>query len=978
MINRFWRWLTVDEPDPKPVHVERFGDKDVDAAPGLALFAENVERRNLCQYIRDYIGIYADQREQLVERLFLRFALYVGDLQASELHHHSVPYGLLDHSLEVAQKIVKKLSASGYSVSPDYATNYREKPPWLYAALVASLFHDLGKVLDLEVETPDKTDHWNPYVEPLAAFCRRNRLTKTGRDFWSYRKGRGYNSHAWHGSMLFPLVLPPQATAYLGQRLALVSDAMVAETLDRAPEPIHEFASLIAKAVHEADIESSKADRAAENVNRESAPVPAPRTTSVYALQEHSVVALVDQAFAKLQTSDFALVPGDTPVTSPPPAARRRRPPLDLGVVLGDFTRALRVAVEKGWIPLNQQGGLYIGRKYVYLQFMEGLEKVMELMVQQGSDIEDRYREAWTVDLEVECPERDLDPQSYVFHALLAQKRLPGATEERNWVQQGRVFHPGASGPWWGQLVVMSSMPFQDLPVFQGWMELDQWGDPEKEEKKSSVPLPPEEPALQARPSDEAYGLRVDAELEPARLLATLTDALRAGVFHRPGGWSPIYIRPDFTWVLVPEAFRILLPRLGIVCSEDLENRILTSISRMAGLSPGEDGKVLLRIKVHPESRQAAWAFALDTRRILPPETISSLGIWPHPIRVIQDGVPGEYAAPAGPMMSVPCHAGVQKEEFMLETRRLRSFSDFTAKVWDLYARQAEVRKLLVDLNEEFTQKVPKSRLVLYLKRKDSSFEYSALHWGFTIPGLKASPMGKGGRRVRRIKHISTPLNDSIIHCGGGDSRRKLFYDFDRRRLAANAAYRKVTKAITTIRQTLKGRGGKVAGTELEAPLPMGEALTGMNGEALETVQLGWRLLSRMLGKEAELLRLTREYGVTPADSRIRLLFSLSVPDGEVASARWNLPPEEASFEKLTYAKIRELRIPEAHQKLLSRYERSRRGITQALLKADETFKRLSQLPALALRLADLGLADARRTEVDAFGRPHAAQGIVG
>jgi hypothetical protein len=317
-------------------------------------------------------------------------------------------------------------------------------------------------------------------------------------------------------------------------------------------------------------------------------------------------------------------------------------------------------------------------------------------------------------------------------------------------------------------------------------------------------------------------------------------------------------------------------------------------------------------------------------------------------------------------------------EELMLETRRLRSFSDFYAKVWDLYARQAEARKVLVDMNEEFTDKIPKSRLVLYLKRKDSSFEYSALHWGFTIPGLKSTPMGSGGHRARRIKHISTPLNDSVIHCGGGDSRRKLFYDFDRRRLAANAAYRKVTKAITTIRQTLKGRGGKGAGTATEAPLPQGAALPGMSPEALETVQFGWQLIARILEKEFELLRLRREYEVSPADPRVRLVFSSSGSDRDFAAAHWSLPGEETSIERLKYAEIRALGIPEAHQKLLSRFERSRRGISKFLSKDEKTFKRLTQLPSVALSLADLGLADAHRREVDRFGRPIVIEGAAG
>jgi hypothetical protein len=318
------------------------------------------------------------------------------------------------------------------------------------------------------------------------------------------------------------------------------------------------------------------------------------------------------------------------------------------------------------------------------------------------------------------------------------------------------------------------------------------------------------------------------------------------------------------------------------------------------------------------------------------------------------------------------------KQEHDLEVRRLRSFTDLYATLWDLYTRQAELRKTLVDMNEEFTRKVPRSRLILYLKRKDSSFEYSALHWGFTIPGLKSSPAGAGGRRRRRIKHISTPLNDSVIHCGGGDSRRKLFYDFDRRRLAANGGYKKVTKAITTIRQLLKSRAGRGPGATPEAPLPSRDALGPISGEALETASWAWRLLAGILEKEMELLRLTREYEVSPADSRVGLVFAPTTPDREVSSAHWILPNDAGPCEKLTYAQIRSLHIPEAHQKVLSRFERARRSVLTALSRDVKRLARLAGVSPLALRLGDEAIVEAHRREVDDFGRPLTQEREVG
>src|SRR6516225_6716853 len=99
MIDRLWRWLTDVEPDPKQTPKEGFGNVAADPSIGLAVLAEP-KRRRLCQKIRNYmVGYDLEDKIDLVERLLLRYALYVMDLQASEKHHHAVPYGLLDHSL---------------------------------------------------------------------------------------------------------------------------------------------------------------------------------------------------------------------------------------------------------------------------------------------------------------------------------------------------------------------------------------------------------------------------------------------------------------------------------------------------------------------------------------------------------------------------------------------------------------------------------------------------------------------------------------------------------------------------------------------------------------------------------------------------------------------------------------------------------------------------------------------------------------
>jgi len=391
--------------------------------------------------------------------------------------------------------------------------------------------------------------------------------------------------------MVFSLILPDKATSLLGHRLAAVSDAMIAETLDRVPEAPREFAAVIARIIHEMDIESSKADR--------TPPIAEDRSPSLIAEPPEQ------------KTAPAAPIPPSFEA----PVVREQLPPLDLRAVLRDFTSALRASVESGLIPVNKEGGLYIGRKHVYLHYPEGMSRVLELMITRGSDLEARFQQDSEVNRDQTCGE--FTPETRVFQSLLADHRMPYSTNEMAWIQQGEITHPGGGKPWWGQVILMN-LPFQDLPGFQGSMKLDQIGDPESD--SATNPLKPRREEARPvratpRPQEEAYEMRVEAELQPDRLLASLSEALWSGVFHRPGMPGPICIRPDFIWITVPDTFKILLPRMGIRFTEDLENRILRSIAQMPDVARGEDGRSLLRIKIHPDAATSVWAFSIKSTR---------------------------------------------------------------------------------------------------------------------------------------------------------------------------------------------------------------------------------------------------------------------------------------------------------------------------------------------------------------------------
>jgi hypothetical protein len=207
--------------------VERFGEAIIARRFGEEILRATPERRNHLQAIRDRLSsMTLEEKDELVDRLFARLALFVYDLPASKANHHSGRFGLLDHLLEVAHQTVRELAAPGFQVSPEPSTNHRERPLWVYAGLVAAVAHDIGKPLDLEIAAPGKGTCWDPRVEPLRLFCQRHGLAGTGPELWHFLPRRGLRGHETNTPVLLPLVLTPEVAEYLGPRLASVTLAM--------------------------------------------------------------------------------------------------------------------------------------------------------------------------------------------------------------------------------------------------------------------------------------------------------------------------------------------------------------------------------------------------------------------------------------------------------------------------------------------------------------------------------------------------------------------------------------------------------------------------------------------------------------------------------------------------------------------------------------------------------------------------------
>jgi len=173
--------------------------------PSALLIADALER---------FPELEPGQAHSLVRDVVEEFFFEVMDVGASESYHHATPWGLAEHSLEVAVTALRVARSRHFvgHAAPNPEEEAHRLPRLRYACFLFALYHDLGKILQATVLGPDRTIH-NPFVEPLGAFYDRHGGDEC-RIEW--REGRGLEDHIQLGSYLVGHILPRTAAGYLG------------------------------------------------------------------------------------------------------------------------------------------------------------------------------------------------------------------------------------------------------------------------------------------------------------------------------------------------------------------------------------------------------------------------------------------------------------------------------------------------------------------------------------------------------------------------------------------------------------------------------------------------------------------------------------------------------------------------------------------------------------------------------------------
>jgi Putative helicase len=168
---------------------------------------ENLIRQILCRLSKHdnfYVGM----------AVISRLRDLVGDLPASANHHHSEPYGLLRHSLEVTLKMLddfeSAVAESSLNDDTDSQSRMSEHPVWQCVCFLAGLCHDLGKLMEMEVHDIER--HWCPFKETYRKFCRNAKTEPVFR----WRQDRERGRHALFSPMVIHHLLTAEDVDYLG------------------------------------------------------------------------------------------------------------------------------------------------------------------------------------------------------------------------------------------------------------------------------------------------------------------------------------------------------------------------------------------------------------------------------------------------------------------------------------------------------------------------------------------------------------------------------------------------------------------------------------------------------------------------------------------------------------------------------------------------------------------------------------------
>lgn len=220
-----WRSSAQRQPPPS-IKAHALGPTaPAERHPGLPIMAADAllkPRSTAVAEIQELCGFPKEHFSALVMPLLRSVAEWCQAFPASEAHHHARPFGLLDHTLEVA---ILALRLRRGILLPEGATaetlaEYQDR--WTYGVLAAALIHDLGKpaidqTVTLYARGRPTGETWNPWAGPV---------TKIQADAYlaHYRKERRHRLHDRAKPMFSPWWVPPRSVQWMAADMNLLAE----------------------------------------------------------------------------------------------------------------------------------------------------------------------------------------------------------------------------------------------------------------------------------------------------------------------------------------------------------------------------------------------------------------------------------------------------------------------------------------------------------------------------------------------------------------------------------------------------------------------------------------------------------------------------------------------------------------------------------------------------------------------------------
>ena len=173
-------------------------------------------------------------------RVMAKLRDLVGDLPASADHHHSSRFGLLQHSLEVALKMLEEFEKTLLPDAPQDRAVFNTVADPLqtqYLCFLAGLGHDLGKLLDMNVWAGG--ERWSPLNQTYAEFLRQVKREPV----LEWNKKRAHGGHAQFSPWLMHHLLSPADVRFIG--LGQLPELAAALTGTHTPDQSTSLARLV-------------------------------------------------------------------------------------------------------------------------------------------------------------------------------------------------------------------------------------------------------------------------------------------------------------------------------------------------------------------------------------------------------------------------------------------------------------------------------------------------------------------------------------------------------------------------------------------------------------------------------------------------------------------------------------------------------------------------------------------------------------